>query len=72
MGREGECVVGLVAISSTLTQDMLEGEKWELKGVVKYLQRANDELEAEVIPLRAELEAEATRTSALEASKKEV
>ena len=72
MGREGECVVGLMIISSPHTQEMLKGQKQELEGVVEDLQRAKGELEAEVIPLRAELEAEATRMSALEASKEEV
>ena len=62
----------LVIISSPHMQEMLEGQKQELEGVVEHLQHAKGELEAEVIPLRAKLEADATRTSGLEASKEEV
>ena len=72
MGRKGGCVVGLVIISSPHTQEMLEGQKRELEGVVEDLKHAKGELEAEIIPLQAELEADATRMSALEASKDEV
>lgn len=50
----------------------MEGRRRELEVAVEELQQVRDELETELIHLRAELEAETTRSTALEDSKDEV